>query len=142
MMTTGWGSEPDRAPAIAYELTALVAEGSEELTAKLWAGLDRPLRARVVAALGAQARCSAWETAGQAALAVQFTETADMLPHCAARGAVLRALAGRPDGALPACDGCPRAAVALARARLAILAAAGFAPEGAAEICRRTARRP
>jgi hypothetical protein len=135
-MTTGTAA--DQAPRIAYELAACVADGDDEAVARLWAGLDGPARTGVVAALGAQARYAA---RGPGRLAGQVTRLLDDLRHCDARPAAEHSLTGPADAALPACDGCPRPAVALARARLRMMAEDGVAPPRAAEASRRAARR-
>jgi hypothetical protein len=118
-MTTGWGSTCDLAPRLAYELAALVADGDEAGVAGLWGPLDARARARVLAALGAQAR---YEAHGAGRLAAAAEQLLADLRHCDARQAAVHALTGSADAVLPACDGCPRPAAALARARLALMA--------------------
>jgi len=132
-MMTGRGTALDPAPRTAYELAACVAAGDDAAVARLWARLDDAARARVAAALGAQARHAAWQAAGAGGvlrdlLAEQVTDLLGDLPNCEARIAAVHALDGRPDAALPACDGCPRPAIALARARLRLISAYGLRP--------------
>lgn len=145
IMTTA--PETDPAPRTAYELAAAAADGDEAETARIWDSLDAPARARVLAALGAQARNTAY-TAGKPGgtttdlLTEQALDLLADLTDCSARTAALDALAGRARSVpLPLCDGCPRPAVALARARLRVLQALGFPPRHIAEISRRAARR-
>lgn len=146
-MTTAQDAAPDPAPRTAYELGAAIAVGDDAETTRIWDSLDGPGRARVLAALGAQARHTAYaagETAGTTAdlLSTQALDLLADLVNCEARTAAMDALSGRVCGVpLPACDGCPRPAAALARARLRVLQQLGFPPRHIAEISRRAALR-
>lgn len=146
IMTTT-GPQTDPAPRTAYELAAAVADGDDAEIGRIWDSLDGPGRARLLGALGAQARNTAYaagEASGTTAdlLVTQALDLLADLAHCEARTAAADALAGRVRSVpLPACDGCPRPAVALARARLRVLQSIGFQPRQLAEISRRAARR-
>lgn len=137
----------DPAPRIAYEIGAEAADGNDAGVARLWSPLDGPARARVLSALGSQARCTAHAVGCDPAgltldlLADQALHLLFDLCDCEFRGTALSALAGLPLGPLPACDGCPRPAVALATARARPLQRAGFRPQDVAELSRRAARR-
>lgn len=144
-MTTGWSAARiDPAPRIAYELCAAVADDDQAMTDKIWDGLDLATRARVVAALGAQARYTATaaaDAAGISFLSMMASDVRTRLRYCDARDEVLLALAGHPARLLPACDGCSLPAVALAMARLLVMTALGYSRAQSAEVCRRGARR-
>lgn len=144
-MTTGWSAaRVDPAPRIAYELCAAVAGDGEAVAEKIWDGLNAPARARVVAALGAQARHTARGAAAASGInfpALMAGDVRARLQGCEGREAALAALAAAPVRRLPGDGACPAPAIALARARLLVFAALGFTPGQAAEICRRAAAR-
>jgi hypothetical protein len=139
-MTAGWG-----APRRAYLFPAAIAEGDTAAAAAEWKGLGDAERPDVIIALGAQARYAVHLTgqlrgrdARAAAAAAQADEVRRLLGESPARGYVLAALRGVPDGAPEGelWDG----ALAIASAALRTLAAVGISRLHAALIARRSAR--
>ena len=141
-MATRWG-----APRNAYLFTALIAEGDDSAAAAKWKGLVGAERPDMIIALGAQARYAAHLTGrlrGPGAERAIADAQADKVRHALGDGRVrdyvIGALSGASaDAAAPECE-LYEGAVAIARAALHALYAAGISRMHAALIARRSAR--